>query len=149
VSAIKEEEFIDWGQSEKFATAIGVGECAGVMIDLVGTLLLEAEEKLANSAECLLGKAFADAIYHAYSAQIHAAKAVLLQHGVQCNTQNGILNDFDKHVTETGLYTRFASFRAAVLRMKEETPSESFALEYLQQARDVVKDLTAIRNSNS
>ena len=149
VSAIKEEEFIDWGQSEKFATAIGVGECAGVMIDLVGTLLLEAEEKLANSAECLLGKAFADAIYHAYSAQIHAAKAVLLQHGVQCNTQNGILNDFDKHVTETGLYTRFASFRAAVLRMKEETPSESFALEYLQQARDVVKDLTAVRNNNS
>lgn len=149
VSAIKEEEFIDWGQSEKFATAIGVGECAGVMIDLVGTLLLEAEEKLANSAECLLGKAFADGIYHAYSAQIHAAKAVLLQHGVQCNTQNGILNDFDKHVTETGLYTRFASFRTAVLRMKEETPSESFAQEYLQQARDVVKDLTAIRNSNS
>ena len=149
VSAIKEEEFIDWGQSEKFATAIGVGECAGVMIDLVGTLLLEAEEKLANSAECLLGKAFADAIYHAYSAQIHAAKAVLLQQGVQCNTQNGILNDFDKHVTETGLYTRFASFRAAVLRMKEETPSESFAQEYLQQARDVVKDLTALRNSNS
>jgi sulfite reductase (ferredoxin) len=24
------EDYIDWGQEEKFATAIGVGECAGV-----------------------------------------------------------------------------------------------------------------------
>jgi sulfite reductase (ferredoxin) len=39
------EDYIDWGHEEKFATAIGVGECAGVMIDLVATLILEAEEK--------------------------------------------------------------------------------------------------------
>lgn len=38
------EDYIDWGQEEKFATAIGVGECAGVMIDLVATLILEADE---------------------------------------------------------------------------------------------------------
>jgi sulfite reductase (ferredoxin) len=31
------EDYVDWGQQEKFATAIGVGECAGVMIDLVAT----------------------------------------------------------------------------------------------------------------
>src|SRR3712207_3988328 len=33
-----ESDFIDWGHNEKFETAIGVGECAGVMIDLVATL---------------------------------------------------------------------------------------------------------------
>jgi hypothetical protein len=37
------------GQEEKFATAIGVGECAGVMIDLISTLIMEAEEKIAAS----------------------------------------------------------------------------------------------------
>src|SRR5688500_12259875 len=45
------EDYIDWGQEEKFATAIGVGECAGVMIDLVATLILEADEKLERSQE--------------------------------------------------------------------------------------------------
>jgi sulfite reductase (ferredoxin) len=148
VTTIQDEEFIDWGQSEKFATAIGVGECAGVMIDLVTTLLLEAEEKLAHSAACLSNQAFADAIYHAYSAQVHAAKAVLLQHGVQCNTQNGILTDFDATFTRTGLYTRFDSFRDSVIRMNEVEPSGDFAKEYLQQALEVVKDLSAFRKKN-
>ncbi|MEI9911235.1 MAG: HEPN domain-containing protein [Bacteroidota bacterium] len=64
---------------------------------MVATLILEAEEKISNSEVCISNKAWADGIYHAYAAQIHAAKALLLQQGVQCNTQHGILNDFDKH----------------------------------------------------
>ena len=54
LETLQAEDFIDWGQEEKFSTAIGVGECAGVMIDLVATLILEAEEKIAASEECLL-----------------------------------------------------------------------------------------------
>ncbi|MGZ4060773.1 MAG: nitrite/sulfite reductase, partial [Bacteroidia bacterium] len=45
-STLVPEEYIDWGHSEEFKTEIGVGECAGVMIDLVATLIFEAEEKL-------------------------------------------------------------------------------------------------------
>lgn len=128
-------EFIDWGQQEKFETAIGVGECAGVMIDLVATLILEAEEKIAHSHECIAGERWADAIYHAYSAQIHAAKALLLQKGVQCNTQIGILGDFDKQFTDTGQWKPLGdSFKSAVLRMNDQAPSQTFATEYLQQA---------------
>ena len=52
------EDYIDWGEKEKYSTAIGVGECAGVMIDLVATLILEAEEKLEWSQECLDKKAY-------------------------------------------------------------------------------------------
>ena len=37
-------DYIDWGQEEQFKTAIGVGECAGVVIDLVATLIFDAEE---------------------------------------------------------------------------------------------------------
>ncbi|MBX9785614.1 MAG: HEPN domain-containing protein [Chitinophagaceae bacterium] len=133
-----DEDFIDWGQEIKFATAIGVGECAGVMIDLVATLILEAEEKITNSEECISKGAWADGIYHAYSAQVHAAKALLLQKGVQCNTQHGILNDFDKHFTAAGLYNTSSVFKTKVLRMNETAPSPAFANEYLQQAKEFV-----------
>ncbi|MEI9946901.1 MAG: HEPN domain-containing protein [Chitinophagaceae bacterium] len=87
LETLQAEDYIDWGQEREFSTAIGVGECAGVMIDLVATLILEAEEKLANSEECLANKSWADGIYHAYAAFVHTAKALLLQQGVQCNTQ--------------------------------------------------------------
>lgn len=136
LESIIEADFIDWGQQEKFATAIGVGECAGVMIDLVATLFLEAEEKITNAEECLSNQSWADGIYHAYSAQVHAAKGLLLQKGVQCNTQHGILNDFDKTFTQNGLYSGAESFKAHVLRMNEIAPSEAFANEYLQQAKE-------------
>jgi sulfite reductase (ferredoxin) len=139
LETLQAEDFIDFGQQEKFSTAIGVGECAGVMIDLVATLILEAEEKITNSEECIANKAWADGIYHAYSAQVHTAKALLLQQGVQCNTQHGILNDFDKNFTQKGLYSQSESFKTLVLRMNDAAPSEEFANEYLRQAKGIVE----------
>jgi len=132
------EDFIDWGQEEKFATAIGVGECAGVMIDLISTLIMEAEEKIAASEDCLSNSKWADGIYNAYAAQIHTAKALLLQQGVQCNTQHGILKDFDTHFSDKGLYIP-GSFKTSVMYMNDVPPSESFANEYLQQARRFIE----------
>ena len=138
LETLQAEDFIDWGQEEKFATAIGVGECAGVMIDLIATLIMEAEEKIAASEECLSGSKWADGIYNAYAAQIHTAKALLLQQGVQCNTQHGILKDFDTHFADKGVYPD-GSFKAAVMRMNDVPPSEEFAKEYLQQAKEFIE----------
>lgn len=132
---LEADDFIDWGQQEKFATAIGVGECAGVMIDLVATLLLEATEKAELSEASIAGGSWADAIYQAYAAQVHAAKALLLQKGVQCNTQIGILKDFDLNFTQKGLYTVTESFQTEVMRMNDSEPSQAFATAYLQQAK--------------
>jgi sulfite reductase beta subunit-like hemoprotein/uncharacterized protein (UPF0332 family) len=132
------EDYIDWGQEDKYATAIGVGECAGVMIDLVATLILEAEEKVQWSQEGIEGKAYADAIYNAYSAFVQSAKALLLQQGVQCNTQHGILKDFDTHFAQLGLYTTTGSFKETVMQINQAEPSEEFAASYLQQAKDFV-----------
>lgn len=137
LETLQAEDYIDWGQEEKFSTAIGVGECAGVMIDLVATLILEAEEKITNSEEGVATEKWADGIYNAYSAQVHTAKALLLQQGVQCNTQHGILNDFDKHFTEKNLYPK--NFKADVMRMNEAEPTEAFAKNYLQQAKAFVE----------
>ncbi len=146
-SELTPDEFIDWGQEIKFSTAIGVGECAGVMIDLVATLILEAEEKIEQGKLCIAGNAYADAIYHAYAAQIHAAKALLLQQNVQCNTQQGILNDFDKHFHETGIYKAEKSFKETVMSMNDNEPTASFANTYLEQAINFTKTATAIRES--
>jgi len=144
LETLQAEDYIDWGQEEKFSTAIGVGECAGVMIDLVATLILEAEDKISASEECLANKKWADGIYNAYSAQIHTAKALLLQNGVQCNTQHGILKDFDTHFTDKGLYPA-GNFKAAVMRMNDVPASEEFADEYLQQAKEFTEFAKAFR----
>ncbi|HET6765980.1 MAG TPA: HEPN domain-containing protein [Chitinophagaceae bacterium] len=137
LETLEAEDYIDWGQDEKFATAIGVGECAGVMIDLIATLIMEAEEKISASEECLTNNKWADGIYNAYAAQIHTAKALLLQQGVQCNTQHGILKDFDTHFSNKGLYIP-GNFKATVMYMNDVPPSETFANEYLQQAKKFV-----------
>jgi sulfite reductase (ferredoxin) len=139
LETLQAEDYLDWGQQEKFSTAIGVGECAGVMIDLVATLILEASEKIAGSEECLANGKWADGIYQAYAAQVHTAKALLLQQGVQCNTQHGILKDFDTHFTEKGLYTSSAGFKNDVMRMNEAAPSGEFALDYFEQAKEFVE----------
>lgn len=134
LETLQDEDYVDWGQQEKFSTAIGVGECAGVMIDLVATLILEAEEKLVWAEECLANSAWADGIYHAYSCFVHTSKALLLQQGVQCNTQHGILNDFEKHFVEKGLYPN-GSLKETVLQINKVEPSEAFAKEYLEKAK--------------
>lgn len=135
LEALQVEDYMDWGQEQKFATAIGVGECAGVMIDLVATLILDAEEKFSLADECIGKKAWADGIYNAYAGFIHTAKALLLQHGVQCNTQHGILNDFDKHFSEKGLYPGAGSFKEMVLQINKQEPSEAFAREYTERGK--------------
>src|SRR5688572_15080601 len=138
LETLQAEDYIDWGQETKFSTAIGVGECAGVMIDLVATLILESDEKITFSEESIAGNAWADSIYHSYAAMVNAAKALLLQKGVQCNTQTGILKDFDTHFTEKGLYPESASFKNMVLQINQTEPSEEFAVSYLQQAKDFI-----------
>jgi len=53
VDNLTAEDFIDWGNTEKYKKEIGVGECAGVIVDLVATLFFESQEKIDNAAEAL------------------------------------------------------------------------------------------------
>ena len=39
VTNLTEADFVDWGNADNYVKAVGVGECAGVVIDLVATLL--------------------------------------------------------------------------------------------------------------
>lgn len=145
LTTLTPEEFVDWGHVEQFQTAIGVGECAGVMIDLVATLLLESDEKMEWATESLEAGAYADSISHTYSVFISAAKALLLDKGVNCNTQIGILRDFDTNYGEyTDLYN-YSSFQDLVLQINKNEPGEEFARSYREAAINFVKQVRARR----
>jgi sulfite reductase (ferredoxin) len=128
------EEYVDWGHEGTFATAIGVGECAGVIIDLVATLLLEAEEKLEWAQKALDKGQWADSIYHSYSTFVWTAKALLLDKGVSSRTQALVIEDFDKHFVQEGTFTFPTSFSERVLQINKFEPSREFAETFLLQA---------------
>ncbi|MBB5439577.1 sulfite reductase (ferredoxin) [Pedobacter sp. AK017] len=136
LSNLKDEEFVDWGHEETFVTAIGVGECAGVVIDLVATLLLESDEKLEWAKASYSAGAWADAIYHTYAVYVSAAKALLLDKGVNSSTQIGVIREFDNHYVQTGEVKLEGSFNDLVLQINKNEPTEAFATAYLKSLED-------------
>jgi sulfite reductase (ferredoxin) len=134
LTTLTEEEFVDWGHEETFATAIGVGECAGVVIDLVATLLYESDEKLGWANESFIAGAWSDAIYHSYNVFISSAKALLLDKNVNSSTQSGIIREFDSRYIETGEFSLDGSFNDLVLQINQHEPSAEFAKAYLEDA---------------
>ncbi|WP_259254947.1 HEPN domain-containing protein [Sphingobacterium sp. BIGb0116] len=143
---LAEDEFVDWGHEGTFQTAIGVGECAGVVIDLVATLIYEAEEKLQWANETFQESKFSDAIYHAYNAFVQAAKALLLDKGVSASTQNIVINEFQTHFVETGEYNFDQTFPELVLQISKNEPTEHFAINYLQEATKFINGVYQRKN---
>jgi sulfite reductase (ferredoxin) len=148
LSTLTPDEFVDWGHEEIFVTAIGVGECAGVMIDLVSTLLLEAEEKLKWSIESIEAKAYSDSIYHAYSVFISSAKALLLDKGINSSTQIGIIRDFDEQYKDSQILKGLESFTDLVLQINKNEPSAEFARAYLGSTVDFITRIKIAKESN-
>ncbi len=144
-STLTPEEYLDWGHTEEFKTEIGVGECAGVMIDLVATLIFEAEEKLDWAENSFNENLFADSIYHSYATIISGAKALLLGKSLKTNTQNDIINDFDKHFVDTSEINVNGTFREFVLQINKKEPSKEFAEKFLKEAKEFIKQASALR----
>ena len=126
------EEYIDWGEELTFTPEIGVGECAGVMYDVVGTILQDAMEKTQAAHKSLRYDRLADATYHTYSAFVIGAKALLLSKDVHCNTHIGIIQDFETHFVKTGIFEFTPSFQDVVLR--KEAYNEERTKDYLAEA---------------
>ncbi|MGV3503771.1 MAG: nitrite reductase [Adhaeribacter sp.] len=147
LTTLKPDDYVDWGHVEEFATAIGVGECAGVMIDLVATLLFDAEEKANWAAEAYKEGRYADSIYHSYSVFVGTAKALLLAKGVSGNTQVGIIKDFDTHFVEDGAFSFEPDFRTQVMQINQHEPSADFAASYLADAYSFLEAAAAYRGA--
>jgi sulfite reductase (ferredoxin) len=146
LSLVTPSDYIDWGQENNFVLHTAVGECAGVIIDLVSTLLYDSEEKLAWAKQAADEEMYADSIYHSYNVFINTAKAMLLRVDQKPSTQIQTLNDFQKHFVETGLISGAGDFREFVLRMSKHEPTKDFALQYWGDAKNFLKDIYAYKS---
>jgi sulfite reductase (ferredoxin) len=144
------EEYIDWGHENNFVLHTAVGECAGVIIDLVSTLLYETEEKLAWAKEAFEKGLYADSIYHSYSAFINTAKGLLLTRDVKPSTQIQTLSDFQKHFIATGEFSVPGNdFKEFVLQINKHEPTESFAISFWENSKKFMEDAFAFRGAES
>ena len=147
LATLTDEEFVDWGHVETYASAIGVGECAGVVIDLVATLLYESDEKMEWANASYQAGSWSDAIYHAYSVFISSAKALLLDKGINSSTHIGIIREFDTQYVTTGELSLNTSFTDLISQINQNEPSEEFATAYLAQAADFLATVKVKREA--
>lgn len=141
LTTLVQSDFIDWGHEEQFKLKTEVGECAGVIIDLVSTLIYETEEKLAWAKETYTSGRFADSIYHSYNVFVNGAKAILLKKDVIVNAQIKILTDFEERFVEEFQFP--GGFKEFVLRINRNEPTKEFAEQYLHDASEF---LAAVKN---
>lgn len=154
LTTLQESDYRDWDHDELFKTEVGVGECASVLVDLVGTTIIEATEKLNLAKENFESGVWADAIYHAYNVLITGAKGLLMTKEVNTNTQYGIVNDFDQHFGKDFQYdipaefSAFESaetpFKALAFSINKFEPTPEFASYYLSTAESF---LAFVQNS--
>jgi sulfite reductase (ferredoxin) len=142
---LTDADFIDWGTEKKYEKAIGIGECAGVVIDLVATLLLECDEKLEKAHETLEEEKWAASIYYSYSAMINAAKALLTAEITTTNTHASIIKDFDTFFTSTQKLPSVHSFEEQVLQLNRTAPTSIFAHSYWVEAKEFINKAKAYR----
>lgn len=147
VEQLQSSDFIDWGNEHKYIQAVGVGECAGVVVDLVSTLILEATEKIQSSNEALLSGLYADAIYHAYTAFVNGAKAILTSESISANSQAKVIALFDEHFIDTNIILWDNDFPVDVYSYKQREASYKFAKFYITRAEKFLDTIQSFRNS--
>ncbi|MBQ0909317.1 HEPN domain-containing protein [Flavobacterium sp. F-328] len=148
VTNLTEADFIDWGNADNYVKAVGVGECAGVVIDLVATLLFEAKEKLTFAQEAFEDAKWSDAIYLAYAGFVNGAKALLLAENQKTNHQAGIIDLFDTVFVATNTIQLQSSLRELVYQINQNEPSAEFAKKYIQDAIVFFDAIEAYRNKD-
>jgi len=148
VTNLTEADFVDWGNADNYVKAVGVGECAGVVIDLVATLLVEAKDKLTFSQEALNDQQWSDSIYLTYAGFVNAAKALLLAENQKTNHHAGIIDLFDTVFVETNKIQLAIAFKDLVYQIKANEASEVFAKEYLEQAKAFFETIEKYREKD-
>jgi sulfite reductase (ferredoxin) len=147
MTTVAPDEYIDWGQDRNFVLHTAVGECAGVIIDLISTLLADSEDKLKWAKETYDNKQYADSIYHSYSAFINTAKSLLLSRDIKPSTQIQTLNDFQKVFVDTRIFEYQGNFKEYVLSINKNEPSASFALSFLAESVKFLDEVVAYRST--
>lgn len=149
VTNLTQSDFIDWGSEEKYEKEIGIGECAGVVIDLIATLFFESEEKIENAQQAFGDKVYSSAIYYAYASMVNSAKAMLLAENKSTNTHAGIISQFDALFVESGQLDLGTSFSELIYQINKNAPSETFAAQYIHSANQFLEKVKALRSPSS
>ncbi|WP_397447535.1 HEPN domain-containing protein [Polaribacter sp. R77954] len=145
VTNLTQEDFIDWGEEEKYVKAIGVGECAGVVIDLIATLFLESEEKIENAKESYENQVYSGAIYYAYQSLVNTAKAMLLAESKKTNTHAGIIKQFDELFVASGKIKLNSTFSELIYQINKNAPTKEFCLKYIKDSEDFLHKVKKFR----
>jgi sulfite reductase (ferredoxin) len=145
---LTEADFVDWGNADNYVKAVGIGECAGVVIDLVATLLLEAKDKLTFAQEAFDDKKWSDAIYLAYAGFVNGAKAILLAENQKTNHHAGIIDLFDTVFIATKKIELSSSLKDLVYQINKFEPSEVFAKQYIQEAASFFQTIETYRDKD-
>ncbi len=139
------DDFIDWGNKEQYKKEIGIGECAGVIVDLVATLFFESHEKIENAQEALDEGKWAASIYYSYQSIVNSAKALLTSEKVKTNTHASIIKDFEEKFVVSEKIDFEGGFENIVLQLNQNEPTATFAKSYLENAKDVLTKLEQYR----
>lgn len=145
---LTEADFVDWGNADNYVKAVGIGECAGVVIDLVATLLLEAKDKLTFAQEAFDDQKWSDAIFLAYAGFVNGAKAILLAENQKTNHHAGIIDLFDTVFIETKKIELSSSLKDMVYKINKYEPSEDFAKQYIQEAASFFQTIETYRDKD-
>ena len=149
VTNLTQEDFIDWGEEEKYVKEIGIGECAGVVIDLIATLFFESEEKIENANEAFENGVYSGAIYYAYQSLANSAKALLLADNQKTNTHAGIIRQFDEFFVATGKIDLDTSFSELIYQINKFAPTKDFASKYIENANGFLQKVRAFREAET
>lgn len=149
VTNLTQEDYIDWGSETKYEKEIGIGECAGVVIDLIATLFFESEEKIDNAKESFENKVYSSAIYHAYTSMVNSAKAMLLAENKSTNTHASIVSQFDELFIESGKIELGTSFSDLIYQLNKFAPTEDFALNYINNANQFLDKVRVYRDDET
>jgi sulfite reductase (ferredoxin) len=148
VKNLTQDDYLDWDSAgEDFEIQKAVGECAGVIIDLVSTLIYETEEKYGWAIENFEQGNYADAIYHAYNVLVSGAKALLLGTKAKTNTQILVMREFDKYFGQNQYFDFDTTFENHVLRINQNEPSKAFAEAYIASAGEFLDNIRAYREA--
>ena len=147
ISQLSGTELFDWGQDHEYKQEIGVGECAGVILDVVGTIIKDASERLESAEDDFKNGHYAEAAYYSYSSYVIGAKALLLADDIKCNTQVGILDDFQERFVESGRFPFEGNFKDTVLELKNNKPTHQFVEDFMLDAKNFLKQVIEFRET--
>ncbi|APG66256.1 nitrite reductase [Tenacibaculum todarodis] len=149
VSNLTQDDFIDWGEEEKYVKEIGIGECAGVVIDLIATLFFESEEKIDSAKVAYNNKVYSGSIYYAYQSIVNSAKASLMAEDQKTNTHAGIIANFDTYFITSKKIELETSFSDLIYQIKNAAPTEEFAKKYIADANLFLEKVRTYRNDET